>query len=55
MKFYANFKYRISDTKGTTNILIIEANGIQEAEYKIKDICYKENGYNLEIVELYII
>jgi hypothetical protein len=57
MKFYAQFKYKIpnSTSNATTEILRIEANDIQEAEYKIKDIVYKQNGYDLEIIELYII
>lgn len=55
MKFYAYFKYRLSNEKGESQVLRIEANDIQEAEYKIKDIVYKQNGYDLQIVELYII
>jgi len=55
MRFYAHFKYRLSDGKGESQVLRLEANDIQEAEYKIKDIVYKQNGYALEIVELYII
>ena len=55
MKWYAVFRYKLNDTNIEKQVRTIEANDIQEAEYKIKDICYKENGYNLEIVELYII
>ena len=57
MKFYAQFKYKIPDSisNKTTEARTIEANDIQEAEYKIKDIVYKQNGYDLQIIELYII
>lgn len=57
MKFYAQFKYKIpnSVSNKTTELRVIEANDIQEAKHKIKDIVYSQNGYDLEIVELYII